>query len=371
MSTRIMRPTAVMAIFVCLLTAHVGVAQETTTSFSIEPGFTLGDDPDEPVEAFFDQPALVSVDSKGNIFVADRGGLEIKMFDPNGSFLRAFGGEGSAPGEYQTLTGLTVSPTDEVVVVDGRSRRVTFIDSESGEVRTGGIDVKTNLEIAPYGDRFFVASNDFYGSDDVDLVAEYDGRMQRTAKIANGEEVLPDKDDLLVQSIFLGDPGSIAVISKDSVIYAPTLYDGRVYLYTRASSEGLWAREQLRGTSYKPALTRLNSTAREADVVTRYRGSDFKAMLHGESRGLFSLRGGRIVHFAVLERQDRVVFVAELMTRSGDLVGTHELLSKPLRRNVAQTIRWQVAWGDGEGNFLVIDREEVPVVRRLEMSVLE
>jgi DNA-binding beta-propeller fold protein YncE len=70
----------------------------------------------------FDLPHAVRVDSKGNVYVADRENDRIQVFDPNGKFLRKMGGV--AP------FGLFITREDTLFVADGRANRVVKMTAE-------------------------------------------------------------------------------------------------------------------------------------------------------------------------------------------------------------------------------------------------
>jgi len=47
------------------------------------------------------EPAVVDADEAGKVYVLDRKAGQIKVFDPQGNFLRAIGRRGQGPGEFQ------------------------------------------------------------------------------------------------------------------------------------------------------------------------------------------------------------------------------------------------------------------------------
>lgn len=69
----------------------------------------------------------------GGIVVANGGTHELRFYEPDGSFRRAFGGEGEGPGEFLTMTALVEMAGDSLGVWDARGRRATVV-SASGEL---------------------------------------------------------------------------------------------------------------------------------------------------------------------------------------------------------------------------------------------
>jgi hypothetical protein len=86
-------------------------------------GITIGEAVGAP-EYVFDRVAGVVVGRDGHIYVADGAALEVRVFSPQGSFLRRFGGRGDGPGEFRDIRGLARAP-EGVAVLDGARARVT------------------------------------------------------------------------------------------------------------------------------------------------------------------------------------------------------------------------------------------------------
>jgi hypothetical protein len=70
-------------------------------AWRLEPLFTLGS-PDEGPQGFGSVTSILA-DSSGNLYVADRNAREIRVFGPDGAYLRTLGGPGRGPGEIQDL----------------------------------------------------------------------------------------------------------------------------------------------------------------------------------------------------------------------------------------------------------------------------
>ncbi len=107
-------------IFVVLLMASA--AQAERYAFS-------GMWPSNPNSWYFDKPGGVAVDGSGNVYVADGGNNQVKVYDASsGSFVTSWGGFGSADGKFNGLKGVAVSGTD-VYVVDTGNNRIQKFDS--------------------------------------------------------------------------------------------------------------------------------------------------------------------------------------------------------------------------------------------------
>jgi hypothetical protein len=70
------------------------------------------------------------VDAKGRILVYDRQTQDIKMFAPDGKFLRTIGRLGSGPGELRNAEGIAIDRGGKIWVRDAANARFTIFNSE-------------------------------------------------------------------------------------------------------------------------------------------------------------------------------------------------------------------------------------------------
>lgn len=76
----------------------------------------------------------------GRIAVANRGSNQIRIFDERGTFLRALGGTGGGPGEFERLTAIEILPGDSILAYDYTTHRLTVFGPEGEVARTATID---------------------------------------------------------------------------------------------------------------------------------------------------------------------------------------------------------------------------------------
>lgn len=96
----------------------------------------------------------------GNLAVSDGGGSTISVFDPHGSFVRSFGGNGEGPGEFRSLSRIYRVGTDSIFGLDAWTERLSFFDTAgtfSHQVATADIatDSVFKLDVWLHG-RFWV-----------------------------------------------------------------------------------------------------------------------------------------------------------------------------------------------------------------------
>ncbi len=78
----------------------------------------------------------LAVDEDGNIYTIDPKSIIIRVFDPKGRFLRAFGKSGQGPGEYSGPGQIWIRPNGDLVVYDVLSRRLTYLTPEGTVLKT-------------------------------------------------------------------------------------------------------------------------------------------------------------------------------------------------------------------------------------------
>ena len=82
---------------------------------------SFADDPDYQ----FGQVGTVAVNSVGEIFISDTQAQDIRVYSPDGLYLRTLGGPGEGPGELAPgASVLLITPGDTLLVPDPRNRRI-------------------------------------------------------------------------------------------------------------------------------------------------------------------------------------------------------------------------------------------------------
>jgi RHS repeat-associated protein len=95
----------------------------------------------------FNHPADVAFDSKGNIWVLDKGNNRVEEFNEKGEFVRAAGSEGSTGGKLKYPSAIAVDPSNNVWVADAPNNRVEEFNEKGEFVAALGKDVnKTKVE---------------------------------------------------------------------------------------------------------------------------------------------------------------------------------------------------------------------------------
>ena len=83
-------------------------------------------------------PLGITVDSAGNVYVADTGNNRIQKFTSTGEFITAWGSGGSGNGQFDEPWGVAVDRTGRVIVADTGNNRTQVFDSDGTFITTWG-----------------------------------------------------------------------------------------------------------------------------------------------------------------------------------------------------------------------------------------
>lgn len=86
----------------------------------------------------FNSPYGVAADSKGNIYVVDRGNARVQVFRGNGDFVRQWGMLGTQPGQLAFPRGIAVDSQGNVFVGDSNNFRIQKFSSEGTWITNWG-----------------------------------------------------------------------------------------------------------------------------------------------------------------------------------------------------------------------------------------
>jgi hypothetical protein len=106
---------------------------ETAVAFEEELSFSNKGEGDK---ILIYQPSWYAVSSQGVVFVSDSSEQNIKVFDPDGRYLRTIGAKGEGPGEFGSVGQMAALPDGRLLVLDYRARRTSLFDGE-GNYKSG------------------------------------------------------------------------------------------------------------------------------------------------------------------------------------------------------------------------------------------
>lgn len=168
----------------------------------------LGDseDPTQQPGLFFG-PRGIAIDD-GETFVTDTGNERVQVFASDGTFLRAFGGYGSEPGQLIEPVGIAVGPNDLVYVADSGNERLSIFDKSGEPVAQVPIPSWENqptrvnyLAFGPEGLLYMTAPDagviDVFDPESGEIVSTTSGSVDDPLQRPIGVAVMPDGELLI------------------------------------------------------------------------------------------------------------------------------------------------------------------------------
>lgn len=237
-------------------------------SVTFEEELTIGEE-GGPEEAILYSPRDVLVDKMDNIFISDYQDGSIKVFAPDGNFIRSIGTKGEGPGEFQALSAMGFLPDGNLLTLDIMARRTSLFDN-NGEFVSSHAWRNSHLNLILTDQSGYVADEDTYGAERKLFVKKYDlngNELESWGEFTpmeikiqrSGEAMLSITVPYSPQSIFTGDPARMRLYHCLNNKYLIEVFDGtgklfrkidRPYnpvLFTQSDAEDYYAAFDRRG----------------------------------------------------------------------------------------------------------------------------
>lgn len=168
----------------------------------------------------FNLPAGVAHDSAGNVYIADGyGNARIVKYDPSGTYVKHWGGPGTADGQFDVVHGVALDSRDRLYAVDRSNKRIQVFDTDGEHMATwNGLGTPWNLA---YDRR-------------ADVLWMCDGDLGRISKLSLEGKVLGWFGSDGSEPGQLHQVHSIAV-GRDGAIYAAETVNGRIQKFVRGN----------------------------------------------------------------------------------------------------------------------------------------
>lgn len=362
-------------IFAVLLVAgptNDSYAQNESASFNAElvELFSLGDDESAPMEYVFGDIVGVRTDSLGNIYVADRETMNVRVFDRTGEYLRTIGSRGRGPGEFSHITSIHVDRKNRLIVADNMNSRFTWFAPDGDVIDTRMYDRDTITWPRQIGQiesgTYVLLYREAGQTDLLHLVpsAPRPDRLAGPTASFGPLSMLPSSEDPFARQSSGFYPGRMWTVGLNTVVFAPGLYDGECFRFRRTAS-GWRIADTLSGWQpQRAAFTAVDNPARHDGATTIHTGGkELSAVVNTKSVGIFVTDAGRTVHFLVARREEGGVFGVQFFDSSGQFLGFDvlERLEQIPGGLAARTL--EVTWMDNRGRFYLKDQREAPVLR--------
>ncbi|MTI88933.1 MAG: 6-bladed beta-propeller [Balneolaceae bacterium] len=334
-------------------------------------------------EVFFHHPDYVVTNEKGNIIVADRARNELLVFNKDGEFIDTIGQRGRGPGEFLKIKGMTINESGEILVFDSSSQMIKKFTSSgdyvtSHNLQTATVDIE--FEHWKHNNILFYLKDLPADSDPNYMLHAYSPSFQLIGEDISYRELEFMDQDLLVS--YVASTGNSHFIQNDTLYFAPTLYNGLIYQYEIKQDANqqitLRLKNKTQGHTFikKPAERFNGENLPYADAtITMASGRKLQTLLYNQSKGLYQLNNGVIVHFTYIEKEEprKRVFGVEVYDKTMKPIGYapfKEIFYDPDRSNM---LSWNVIWKDAEDRFYIVDKDSdgPPAIRVVTLEGLE
>jgi hypothetical protein len=265
----------------------------------------IGGELEGPEKSLFAFIIDLAVNSKGDIYVADRRLNEIRKFDKNGTYLSTVGRQGQGPGEFQSIRSLSVNTRDDLIVFDNMLGRISIF-SDNGEHIQTTKKLMTDSWIEPA--KIFPADGRYilFGklSDSLQLFHEFDRDWNLKDSYIDYEFF----DNREFEELQFGSrPGNCIVQKSGDILYAKYLYDNQILIYNNKKLVKKIIRESDIKRPYDIQMFRDVKKAMEIkdpeyDFKIFGQGIAFIGKTYQCSLGLYQLSDGYLVNFLSLRR---------------------------------------------------------------------
>ena len=274
----------------------------------------------EGVGPLLGRPIAVRSGAGERVYVADKASLTIKVYNRDGQLLQVFGGRGREPGELLNLSVMhlaegdsTAPDSERLIVADGSSSRFIAYAPDGKVESTAPFELQDllwprNLQQLSTGELVLLAKMPPMMRDGTErphggfLFHLYSEDLTTKLGAFGSVEDFGPAERPITDAFSQVRPGHFWITDDDAVLYAPALYRGKLHRYRRDTS-GTWQHETtFQGfVAQEPAFLEVSPDEEQHHLHFKVTmsGVAMAARIRNESRGIFELSDGRIVHFSL------------------------------------------------------------------------
>lgn len=299
-------------------------------------------------------PSMVHTFSDGSFVLHEFDSQTLKKFDSEGRFIQHLSREGRGPGEFLDIDHIFVDARDRLIAFDHIQLKLTVLENErviSDHFIFNNRPSIRSVHQLQSGEYIFGFTN--YSSSGILESPELFYLVKQSFEIQTTGFVPPNHLHQLV-------PGSVpkivmrgskrltdksVVTVNDDLLIAPSLYNGRMLLYSKSSDYNEFEIIEV-SNDYGPPYAEFMQPGHMNSQIFNQEGfsmvnnpSGRISFFHfNRSLGLFQLNTGQIIHFVQIKNGDNVELIAEILDDKGRKVLSTQKLDFLGKLNVQENI---------------------------------
>ena len=316
---------------------------------------------DGPEESLFVYITDVTVNSKGDIYIADSRLNEIRKFNKDGEHLLSLGRRGQGPGEFQSVNIVSANSQNELIAFDNMLGRISIFSDKGELIKTTKKLIKDSW-ISP--SKIFSTDGNYvvFGKlgNSLKLFHEFGQDWNITESYIDYEFI--DNREFEEHSLNFG-PGNCLFQDDGDILYTKYYYDNQILIYKNKRLIKIIERESDIKKPYEILVFHDVNKALNVRKDQKYQEYDFRSFGQGiaffgksfqNSLGIFQLSDGHMVNFlSVRKSKDIREFGVELFDSEGRF-----LYYSKLGENLYYDIRCK----DSNDLFYAVERKEYNTV---------
>lgn len=369
----------VLAVGVLILcTATVVGAQDLRVRIEIE--HLIGEEDDADPEYLLQGPHIFAVDAAGNLYVGEGYRQSIRVYSPEGDYLRTLGSPGRGPGEFALIRSVIPMEDGGVAITDTENAKVSLfgpagrLQDEFRLFDEGMIHPKHWTRLGDSEIILFYAGPGDRAKGDMFHV--YSGDLKREIEsFGLAKEIWDQDSEWQVHQTGMHFSAYVAAPSSNRACAVPATYEGEIICFDRGSDG--WERVELHGKEIRDPYTIIhpddaivNGSLIRRGAIWSGPAGRFAAIVHSRSKGITGLEDGSLLHFSTqVNAWEEKILYAELFAPDGSLVGWGPVRGYPAEK-IDEKFSTIFLWYLGGGRFYMADQQKgYPVIREARITI--
>jgi hypothetical protein len=277
----------------------------------------------------------------------------VKVFNRQGKCLFTIGRKGQGPGEFQSITAMTINFKGQLVVADYLNARMGVFNSQGAAIATyrlpPNVQWPRRICCTPDGGYIFLAKHEKNN-----LIFHRFTRDFRYVKSFGELPIIDYENTVFEQRFAEAEVGEMAFDSRGILYYAPGLFDGRIYLYKNDNLISVY-----KGTTRIKVPYEYEKVDRLGRPPAKYQYSMggpsgmYFARRNAASGGMNVLDDGTLAHLLVIFNGPKYETGVQFFAKDGSPAKYMRLVGDELP---------SYAWSASSGKWYLIDRSGIPQV---------